>query len=724
MRIRSIIFLTITLLCFQLPAQVVDSVQGKIESVRGKVEVLPGIQVRGQSEFVSVDAVLPTQVMTNKTLSVLPAVQVSDVLKLMSGVVIKDYGGVGGMKTVAVRGFSSQHTAVAYDGVVVADGQTGQIDLSRFSLQNAGAVQLVMGPTGGTLSAARPAGAAGTLFIHSPFMPDFTYDRQRLHLDACFTGGSFGLINPSLKIDNLILKDTVSRTTISSSLIINYLQSKGDYPFTIYYGAAGDSTSRERRENSDVKTFNIEENLRFTFHYRTVLTAKFYYYQSERGLPGAVLFYTVKNGQRLYDQNAFGQVTLQVPTFSGWTYRMLAKFNFSGQRYYDGAYLNVAGFLDNRYFQREYYLSNIVQFQPIKIFEISLANDLIFGNMNTNLTDFVTPSRLQVLTALTAAVRTHFPEINAQVRLLHTGVANWVQRGTAAKNLSRFTPAASFSINLLGKKPSIDLYFRTYYQNIYRIPTFNDLYYNEVGNTNLRPENAHQVNAGVTFARSFVKTQKMVGNEPFDNVYLEKRFEMNVTATLDGYYNRVKDKIVAIPSKNLFVWSMLNFGKVEMSGLDATATTTFNYNPSCFKSASLSGSYSLQRAVDKTDPAGKTYGHQIPYTPLHSGSLSALVEFSWSRRCNLKIGYTMVAAGKRYSLQQNVPQNELAPYTDHSLSLSTEFTLGNRRHTRAYDQCKLGLKAELLNLADKHYEVIRNYPMQGRSFRLTGWVKL
>lgn len=216
----------------------------------------------------------------------------------------------------------------------------------------------------------------------------------------------------------------------------------------------------------------------------------------------------------------------------------------------------------------------------------------------------------------------------------------------------------------------------------------------------------------------------MVGNEPFDNVYLEKRFEMNVTATLDGYYNRVKDKIVAIPSKNLFVWSMLNFGKVEMSGLDATATTTFKYNPSCFKSASLSGSYSLQRAVDKTDPAGKTYGHQIPYTPLHSGSLSALVEFSWSRRCNLKIGYTMVAAGKRYSLQQNVPQNELAPYTDHSLSLSTEFTLGNRRHTRAYDQCKLGFKAELLNLADKHYEVIRNYPMQGRSFRLTGWVKL
>lgn len=183
MRARSIIFLTIMVLCLQLPAQVVDSIQGVADSVEGVITTLRGIQVQGQSEKVSVEALAPTQVLSSKTLSVLPAVQVSDVLKLMSGVVIKDYGGVGGMKTVAVRGFSSQHTAVAYDGVVVADGQTGQIDLSRFSLQNAGAVQLVLGPTG-PAAAARTASAAGTLFIHSPFMPDFTYDRQRLHLDA------------------------------------------------------------------------------------------------------------------------------------------------------------------------------------------------------------------------------------------------------------------------------------------------------------------------------------------------------------------------------------------------------------------------------------------------------------------------------------------------------------------------------------------------------------
>ena len=167
---------------------------------------------------------------------------------------------------------------------------------------------------------------------------------------------------------------------------------------------------------------------------------------------------------------------------------------------------------------------------------------------------------------------------------------------------------------------------------------------------------------------------------------------------------------------------MLNFGEVEMGGVDANVSLHYGYSQSkWFKGFSVSGSYSLQHAVDKTDPTGKTYGHQIPYTPLHSGSATACLEMQY-----VEVGYTMVAAGKRYALQQNTPDNELQPYTDHSLSLTARFPMAVTRCVNRVGRhyiIELGLKGELLNLADRHYEIIRNYPMQGRSFRLTGWVK-
>ena len=49
------------------------------------------------------------------------SLQISDAIKFFSGATVKDYGGVGGLKTVSVRGLGASHTAVAYDGVIITD---------------------------------------------------------------------------------------------------------------------------------------------------------------------------------------------------------------------------------------------------------------------------------------------------------------------------------------------------------------------------------------------------------------------------------------------------------------------------------------------------------------------------------------------------------------------------------------------------------------------------
>lgn len=641
------------------------------------VQFLEGISVEGKAERSAISTTVPVQTLTQADIQTMPAVLLSDVLKLFSGIVIKDYGGVGGMKTVSMRGFGSQHTAISYDGLPVTDCQTGQIDLSKFSLENVEQISVNSG-TDDIFLPARLFAAANLIQIRT-LRPKF--DKRPFHIDFRFLGGSFGLWSPSVLLENRIVKRRNNGFSLSSSLNINYLQSDGRYPFTIYYGGDNDSTSLEKRSNSDVRSMNIEGNLFFTFDYTTQMDVKFYYYQAERGLPGAVIFYNTHSRQRLYDQNTFGQVHFLKHFLKNVDYQLNAKFNYAYERYFDPDYLNAAGFVDNRYFQREYYLSNGVSYRPHKIVNLTLVNDLIFGNLTANLPNFILPSRLQVLTVLSAAVDTRF--VQAKAALLHTGVANWAKKGAAADNVSRFSPSAGISIRPM---LSQDFHIRAFYKNIFRLPTFNDLYYNDFGNRNLRPENTHQFDLGLTYARSF----------------LHKK--LGISITVDGYYNRVKDKIVAIPSRNLFTWMMLNFGAVKIAGMDANLV--FDYEIIKQLKINIVGSYSLQQAVDITDPKSNTYRHQIPYTPLHSGSASLTLSTPW-----VDVSYTVVAAGKRYALQQNVPANELKPYSDHSLALAKDFDVKGK--------VVLGYKLELLNLANRHYEIVRNYPMQGRSVRGT-----
>ena len=165
----------------------------------------------------------------------------------------------------------------------------------------------------------------------------------------------------------------------------------------------------------------------------------------------------------------------------------------------------------------------------------------------------------------------------------------------------------------------------------------------------------------------------------------------------------MEDKIIAIPTKNIFIWSMVNLGEVEIKGIDATATITLE--PLQDIRLNLSGNYTYQRALDVTDRDGKTYNQQIAYTPRVSGSGQAALETPW-----INLSYTFVHSGKRYVLGQNLEENRLAKYTDHSIAASRDLPI---------KKIKTNLRVEILNLLDKNYEIVRNFPMPGRSVRAT-----
>ena len=102
------------------------------DSARGKR--LKEVEISAQRIQSAANSVSPYQAIERKQLQLMQGTQASDAIRQFSGITLRDYGGIGGLKTVSIRSLGAGHTTVGYDGLPVSDGQTGQIDLGRFSL--------------------------------------------------------------------------------------------------------------------------------------------------------------------------------------------------------------------------------------------------------------------------------------------------------------------------------------------------------------------------------------------------------------------------------------------------------------------------------------------------------------------------------------------------------------------------------------------------------------
>lgn len=643
---------------------------------------IPEITVSDLYQTREVRSAAPLQILTKDALKNLQALQVSDAVKHFAGVTVKDYGGIGGLKTVSIRSLGAQHTAVGYDGITLTDCQTGQIDIGRFSLDNVDQLSLSNGQSDNIFQPARFFASAGILNIQT-LTPRFEKGK-RTNISASFKTGSWGLLNPSL-----LLEQQLSRKWTASANA-EWMSSDGQYPYTLHYGnTESDLTSREKRKNTDVQTLRAEAGLYGNFSDKEQWRLKAYYFQSSRGLPNATTFYYDYSTQHLWDKNTFIQSQYKKEFNRQWVFQTSAKWNWSYQRYLDPDTKNSIGKTENSYYQQEYYLSASVLYRILNNLSFSLSTDGSINTMNANLQAFAAPTRYSWLTAFAGKYVNDWLTLSASA--LATVINEDVKQGGSAGNHRKLTPYVSASIKPFQNE---EFRIRFFYKDIFRLPSFNDLYYGETGNIRLKPENARQYNVGLTYSKAL------------------NDFVPNLSATVDAYYNKVTDKIVAVPTKNLFIWSMVNLGKADIKGIDATASLSLQ--PLEKLRINLSSNYTYQRALDVTDSdpntsAGKTYKHQIAYTPRVSASGQAGIETPW-----INLSYSFLFSGKRYALGQNIEENRLDSYSDHSLSANRDFRIKN---------VTASLNVEVLNLMNRNYEIIKNFPMPGRSVRATVRIK-
>lgn len=625
----------------------------------------------------------PMHVLDRHDMQVQGVVDMADALHRLPGITLRDYGGAGGMKTVSVRGFGAKHTGVSYDGVLLSECQSGEIDLSRYSLDNVDHLSLVVGDNSDIFIPARNATTPATLQIQTiATVAGGSPSGFKPHLTAQLKAGSFGYTSPFLRYEQHL------SPTLAVSAVGEYIYAENDYPYTIKNGI---ETIRDHRRNTRMNSGHAEVNLvyRGTRNEDRLrvgeqssgmggtrdeeLSAKLYYYDNDRQLPGQVFYYSNTSRETLRDRNFFGQVGYQRRWHSGWALKLNGKFNWAAALYDDGV---VAGWVqDADYYQREAYASMCLYYRTQNHWAFDYSADYAFNNLNSTLPTDTRPYRNTVLQSATAQY--HTARLMVMARLLHSLYLNGAKDAEGAHDMRRLSPSLSLSYAVT---PHLRL--RASYKDIFRAPTFNENYFFHYGSKELKAEDTRQLNVGATYAANVSQHTEL-------------------TATADFYYNKVTDLIQGVPH-NMFVFTCVNIGKVEIIGLDVTTRAARQLGRYTLTAAV---NYSLQRARDHTNPQSPFYDYQIAYIPLHSGSASLGWENPW---VNVALGGHVI--GERWSTNEHQNSTHIDSYTELSATVWRRFHIG-----RPVAEVRFDLK----NLTDRQYEIVRSYPMPGRCWQLT-----
>ena len=614
--------------------------------------------------------VIPVQQLAGAQLQRLGAHSVADAIRYFSGVQIKDYGGVGGLKTVNIRSMGTNHVGVFYDGIELGNAQNGTVDLGRFSLDNMEAVTLYNGQKSALLQPAKDFASAGSIYLQSR-TPRFAAG-ERQHVKSTFKTGSFGVVNPSIVWDRRL------NERISSSVSAEYMYTTGRYKFTYRVEDSYDTTAVRR--NGDVNAVRLEGGL-FGSIKGGYWRAKAYLYRSERGYPGAVVKNKFSHEDRQWDTNVFAQGSFRKEFSPRYSLLINAKYAYDYLHYLaDPRRDEALMYVNNRYYQHETYVSVANQYALLPVWDVSFSADYQFNLLDADLTDFVYPRRHTQLLAVATALR--FPSVKMHASLLGTLVQDHVRsEAQGADNRAEWTPTVVVSYRPFS---ALDLNLRAFYKRIFRMPTLNDLYYTFIGNVELEPEYTNQYNLGLTYAKEW-----------------GDRWLRRLEVQADVYYNEVENKIVAMPTSNFFRWTMVNLGKVEIRGIDLALQTAWQWGKNWYLTGRVN--YTYQKAQDFTDPTDAYYGGQIPYIPWHSGS--AVLNLNWRE---WEMNYSFIYTGERYSSRANIPVNYVLPW------YTSDFSVSRTQHWGKGD---LKLTLEVNNLFNQQYEVVICYPMPGTNFK-------
>ena len=586
---------------------------------------------------------LSNQSLSEKDLKQINPVQVSDALQYISGVNIRDYGGLSSVQTVSLRGLPSNQTLVLFDGMNITNSQTGLTDVSKLFISSVDKIEVAKGASSSLYGS---NAIAGVVNLNTGNTMDNSYGIM-LSYDA-FTN----------RIAELDLTQNID--SIPFTLKLRKTDSDGTYSFEL----DGENFERNNSavDNTDLYLGSIFNAGGFVIKPRLIAR------QSKRGAPEPVI------GGNQRESNAFLMESDLLALVTGTNYindstnvKIGLSYNYSDLQFRNPNAIEFgADGINNDYY------NNSAQFRAqfnkwIGKWYYSIVADGTYAQLNGDMLQEVDEDN--IVTRGNGSLAANFSYTKQSVVIEYSYFGS-MRADFSTDFAINYAPMVGISANVM----EANFLSKFSISGGYRLPSFNEMFYLNYGNQDLKPESALSYNLG------FEYSPPAIGN-----------FGVNL------FYTFTNDQIAAVPTGPI-TWQSQNIDKVQSRGVELTAL----FRP--FSGVAMRYNYVYQLPTNES-LSNDEESILLPYTP--EEIVSAMITYEHkSLLTGLSTQY------KSYVF--TTIDNDLNLILDNFLLL--DLFISYRPELFDGD---LELRADLENITDEQYQLFMNFPMPGRNIRAT-----
>ena len=541
----------------------------------------------------------------------------TDVLRFNSNIYFKE-SGFGMVSSPSFRGTNASQTAVIWNGININSQLNGQVDFNIMSSSNYNTISIRSG--GGSVQYGSGA-IGGTIHLSN----DFDFKKHFNHTVQLGYG--------SFNTKNINYKTSFGHGAWSGNFGVAYVDSENDYKFL---------GTDKRNENGAFNNLDINLNLGFVFSTKDVLKLHHQNFRSDREFSSTLL----ASSNSKYESEDYRSMVEWIHIEDNYTSSLKAvhlqeQFKYFESKFFDDFSKGQANTWMLKYhYKREF----------SKRLKLNLIADYSYITGEGN--SFNDPKR---------------NAFSATVVLSHRPTAKLQYNLNARKDvISDFESPLVFSGDVSYQ------FFKPYTLKFnasknFRVPTFNDLYWNPGGNLDLKPEESYQLDLGH-----------------------ELRFK-NMDFKLNTFYIETSDLIQWRPNAILGYWSPVNIASAKHYGFETELGVTQQIKKhTLFLTTSYS--YTKTEDIEKQQP--------LFYVPVH--------------KTNVSLSYTYKTFTAFYQHLYNgevdIIGNTLDGFDVGNLGLS--YTIKTKNKMRYITDFRIN------NIYNSYYENVALRPMPNRNFNI------
>ncbi|MFN5181482.1 MAG: TonB-dependent receptor plug domain-containing protein [Bacteroidota bacterium] len=563
----------------------------------------------------------------------LPSINLGQLLQLENSVQIKSYG-LSGSSSSSVRGGNSSHTSVLWNGMNMRNPMLGEND---FSLVSTFLLDQVNIQYGGSAAMWGNASVSGAVHLNNNSFFDSGFG-SKLFLST----GSFGQQSSGAKV-------SYGNKKFYSSTRFIILRAENDFN----YRDANGNLKKINKAHSEQLALMHEDSWRVNKN--NTLSFRYWVQNSDREIPPAINQFEKKS----FQQDGFNRFMLDWQFSKGAINTFIRQGVFFEKLHYSDSLINLN--------TRSLTLTSNTDLE-IKI-KIDSLNYLGLGINNTN-----------------CSAKSDAYVSNVNQNFLSTYL-NFSNRSFSGRNLFFATVRQEYAFNIfqpitfsVSDKIKLNefLSIKIMFSKLYRLPTFNNLYWNPGGNPELLPEEGYSADGQIEFKHPL-----------FHNAFSRSDFQSSV-----GVFTRnINNWIIWLPNSN-GLWSPQNILKVWSRGVESYSFIEVQRKKVRYKFL-LQTNYVLSTNQQSSIENDQSVGRQLIYTPVYSGSGIFQIQ---TRKLYFALNHSYT--GYRYTSSDNY--SYLSPFSLTGAVFGYKFLVSNYT---------IDLNFVCNNIFSSNYQVITQRPM-------------